>query len=654
MTDSSVKKMGKPYKSELAQLISTWEWAAAADVAPLAKALRSTAFCPLVAVGSGGSLTAAHLLALLHRHFAKRVSSVSTPYDVKTTPPDTEASIWLISAGGSNRDILDSFRSIVHLEPRQVGVICGRPDSRLAEDAAAHRYVDFFGFSLPSGKDGFLATNSLLVFSVLIARAYARNFSTLWDPRPPSGDAFAGGTRRVGHLEALRRRAGALWQRPTLLVLHGNATRIGAVDLESKFTEGALGNLQVADYRNFAHGRHHWLAKRGESSGILAFTTPEDRRLAAKTLALVPREIPVVRVDFPGDLIRSALASLFFSLHFAGWAGVARGIDPGRPGVPKFGERLYHLAVPKFAPRPDRVKLAPRDRAAIERKSGASVEELAARGTLPRWQKDLRSFRRLLNKDVFSAVVFDYDGTLVDSRHRLKPPFPEIATELTRLLEAGLLIGIATGRGKSVRKDLRACIPPQHWKRVLVGYYNCADIAPLEDETRPDGSHATCPELVPVADALRRNQQLADIAKQEDRPKQITLEPKVPVPEDRLWQIAVETIRTIGAKEVSVVRSSHSVDVLAPGVSKVTLITRLKSFEEEKAEGDILRIGDRGRWPGNDFELLLDRFALSVDEVSADPGSCWNLAPRGYRGVQATLHYLHALRVDGTGGLIQL
>lgn len=646
--------MGKPYASELSQLDSTWGWAADVDIAPLARALQSAIFSPLIAVGSGGSLTAAHLLALLHRHFAGKVSSVLTPYEVKATPPDAGASIWLISAGGSNRDILDSFRNIVCVEPRQVGVICGRPDSHLGEQAATYQYADFFGFSLPSGKDGFLATNSVVAFSVLIARAYANNFAIVWDPKSPVDDVFACGTRQADHLATLQENVGVLWQRPTLLVLHGNATRIGAVDLESKFTEAALGNVQVADYRNFAHGRHHWLAKRGESSGILAFTTPEDRKLAEKTLALVPKGIPVIHVDFSGDLIRSSLASLLFSLHFTGWAGSARGIDPGRPGVPRFGERLYHLSVPKSAPQPDRIRLTQTERAAIERKAGASVEKLAARGTLPRWRKDLGSFRKSLSKGVFSAVVFDYDGTLVDSRHRFKPPVAEIIKELIRILEAGLLVGIATGRGKSVRKDLRICIPPQYWKRVLVGYYNCADIAPLGDETRPDGSHATCPELAAVADALRRNQELAEIANQEDRPKQITLEMKVPVPEDRLWHIAAETIRAIGANNVAIFRSSHSIDVLAPGVSKVALIRCLQSLEGEEAEGDILRIGDRGRWPGNDFELLLDRYALSVDEVSTDPESCWDLAPRGYRGVQATLHYLSALHVDGRRGRIRL
>lgn len=61
---------------------------------------------------------------------------------------------------------------------------------------------------------------------------------------------------------------------------------------------------------------------------------------------------------------------------------------------------------------------------------------------------------------------------------------------------------------------------------------------------------------------------------------------------------------------------------------------------------DILSIGDKGQWPGNDFDLLANPFSLSVNEVSGDPTTCWNLAPAGHRGVQATLDYLGCFRTN--------
>jgi hypothetical protein len=95
----------------------------------------------------------------------------------------------------------------------------------------------------------------------------------------------------------VRHGSDALWPRQYLIVLCGRATRAAAWDVESRFHEAALGPVQVADYRNFAHGRHHWLAKHRERSGVVAFVTPEERDVAEKTLRLIPRDVPVCRLE---------------------------------------------------------------------------------------------------------------------------------------------------------------------------------------------------------------------------------------------------------------------------------------------------------------------------------------------------------------------
>ena len=93
-----------------------------------------------------------------------------------------------------------------------------------------------------------------------------------------------------------------------------------------------------------------------------------------------------------------------------------------------------------------------------------------------------------------------------------------------------------------------------------------------------------------------------------------------------------------------VTRSSHSIDILAPGVSKLNVISRVR---ELVGEAPLLTIGDRGRWPGNDYELLREPFSLTVDEVSVDRATCWNLARPGQRGPSVTLEYLRALDLVG-------
>ena len=494
----------------------------------------------------------------------------------------------------------------------------------------------------PAGKDGFLATNSPLGFTVLLTRAYTDVFGSGsdWEDTVDCLEPLLPNTSTA--LEAWESATAPLWARPTTLVLYGPSTRIGAIDIESKFTEAALGHVQLADYRNFAHGRHHWLAKRSETSAVLAFISDADRALAERTLDLLSADVPQARVSFDGGPSAAALASLLVALRVTGWAGISRGIDPGRPGVPKFGRRLYHLPLP----RPRRVsglpRLTPREAAAITRKAGAGLGHLAASGEFGRWREALAAFRKRLRDARFVGIVLDYDGTVVDARHRFDPPKPEMAAELARLAGAGVRVAIATGRGKSVRHDMQRCLPRALWPLVLVGYYNGAEVALLDDDSAPDGSENVCVALQPLSEALSRHPELSESVCQEDRRSQITLQAASVMSKGRLWDLVHHVIQLIGADDVGVTRSDHSVDIVAAGVSKLNVVRRLR---ETVGDAPILAIGDRGRWPGNDHELLSEPFALGVDEISVDSTTCWHLGKPGQRGPTVTLEYLSTLEM---------
>ncbi|MBO7539395.1 MAG: haloacid dehalogenase-like hydrolase, partial [Prevotella sp.] len=57
-----------------------------------------------------------------------------------------------------------------------------------------------------------------------------------------------------------------------------------------------------------------------------------------------------------------------------------------------------------------------------------------------------------------------------------------------------------------------------------------------------------------------------------------------------------------------------------------------------------LCIGDYGTVEGNDYEMLTSKFSLSVDRVSKNAKSCWNIAPSGMKGLDATLYYLSRMK----------
>ena len=105
-------------------------------------------------------------------------------------------------------------------------------------------------------------------------------------------------------------------------------------------------------------------------------------------------------------------------------------------------------------------------------------------------------------------------------------------------------------------------------------------------------------------------------------------------------------ILSTGIDEVTVTRSSHSIDIVPKGTSKRSVLHRLSAIAGPRP---FLTIGDRGRWPGNDYDLLQEPYALSVDEVSVDPQTCWNLGSPGQRGVQIMLEYLQQLQALAEG-----
>jgi fructoselysine-6-P-deglycase FrlB-like protein len=237
--------MGRPYGTELSQLATTYAWARKADVAQLSDAISASSSLPLLVIGSGGSLSAAHHAAALHTLESGIASRAITPLEmVRSSIYLGDAGTLFLSAGGTNADILGSFRAVVEREPRSCTVLCFRPGSQLSRLAHEYSFVHVVEMTPPVAKDGFLSTNSLLAFLVLIERAYSAVFG-----KPDSLPASAKELLTDGFLDQLARECAPLWNRDTTLLLHGIDVSAAAIDFESKFSEAALGNVQVADLR---------------------------------------------------------------------------------------------------------------------------------------------------------------------------------------------------------------------------------------------------------------------------------------------------------------------------------------------------------------------------------------------------------------------
>jgi hypothetical protein len=175
--------------------------------------------------------------------------------------------------------------------------------------------------------DGFLATNSLLA----MATAWCTGLGYEMPERLPLLDA-------VDDLPAVdpdvRR----------LTVLFGPDQRTSAVDLEARMSESGVIDMQMADPRNFAHGRHFGYGRRSGDTALVSIAGPESCDLVDRTLAnlRVPRQHIAVRTSLAFPV--GALDALSAVIHVFARFAQRDGIDPGRPHVEAAGRRLYHMS----------------------------------------------------------------------------------------------------------------------------------------------------------------------------------------------------------------------------------------------------------------------------------------------------------------------
>ena len=623
--------MSTRYGRELDALERVYSGARSANVDEIADMVESQIDSSLIAVGSGGSFSAASFAAQLHERITGRLSKASTPLAYLQSPlPD--AAVLCLSASGRNRDIKTAFEAAALAERGPVSALVMAEQTPLHDLGGKFASARVVSVRDTSFRDGFLAVATLLASSVLLVRAYGNVISKDLGLPDNLQDLE---TETLGELryKSIPSIAASVMSKPTVSVLFGPLLSAAATDLESRFVEAALGNLHIADFRNFGHGRHHWIAKREAQTGLTALVDESSQKLADRTLSLLPATLEKCRIDLRGYEICQMISGLIVSLYLGLTAGKTAGIDPGRPGVPRFGRKLYAQGP---GTRRNSLTVVNR-RIAIHRK--CCLTTFPTRFDSEKWIAAYNQIVDKLSKAELRGVVFDYDGTLCDKMDRFKALPANVASAVERLVNLGLCIGVATGRGPSVGKAIRASLRQEFWESIIVGYYNGGVIARLSDDRDPIVQGAPPKNLLdgltsdPVFSSSNVRGNSAQIT--------IRLSDGLPVEE------AIERARRVVAitkEQARVAASSHSIDVILGTASKCDVVKEVSTIAQNR---ECLRIGDQGRWPGNDADMLDHALGLSVNTVSSHLEHCWNLAPAGVRGVDATLFYLGCLSTKG-------
>lgn len=628
--------MGKPFKKEIEESYSTINWALSQDTTLIKDRIFKNVNKPLFIVGSGGSLSACHFVASIYQNLGC-IAKAITPLELYYARFSLKNSkILFISSSGKNNDILFAFKVAIQNHADSITTICMRKDAPLTKLANSYSVSEGFEFDIPTKKDGFLATNSLTAFFTILGKAagVVTNEEQKWKIE----DTFK--KEIFDFVQKLKFDS-------TITVIYGGWSTAIAYDLESKFTEAALGSVLLADYRNFGHGRHHWFAKRKENSAIIALVTPEEKQIAEKTIGLIPSNIPRLFLSSEKIGANCSIDLLIKAYHLVNSVGENIKIDPGRPGVPPFGSKLYHLRYSSFYKQFSSIKLTAEEEQSILKKANKSSVNLLDSNEIEFWRGKYSNFKKKLSSTNFSSIVFDYDGTLCSQKERYSGISKEISDSLLKLLKAGILVGIATGRGASVRKDLRAVLPKQFWNSVIIGYYNGADVGHLNDDKCPNTDIKVNQKLAFIESEIKCLSLPWNNLEMKLRPHQLTIE----TTDNNNWETIRKIVQNLAIThsggELQLLESSHSIDlVVGKKATKMNVVNYCREHSKKAHKNDnCLTIGDKGQWPGNDFELLATPYSLSVDEVSSHPDTCWNLADVGFSSSMATLSYLNKMQL---------
>jgi hypothetical protein len=313
------------------------------------------------------------------------------------------------------------------------------------------------------------------------------------------------------------------------------------------------------------------------------------------------------------------------------------------PEVPEFGRKLYDAGFqsPGARAAPEVVWL--------KRKATVAGWDSVPEAVQTLWRTSFAEWTERIRDVRFGGVVLDYDGTICEPDERWSLPSEAVSRELARLLDQGVYVGIATGRGGNALEPLRHLFSEEHWPRVLVGVFNGGVRGPL-GQPLPRGE--VMPEIAAADALLRGSAFLSGTARIASGATQIMLEPAVPIGIGLLRR-AVEEVLFHPERRLPVrlFQSGHSVDVIPEVSGKRAVMEDLRTRLAAEGRGgeEILSVGDQGRGGGNDFELLASPWGLSVERASTSLDSCWNLAGPGERRSRALLRYLAALRPAGDG-----
>ena len=605
-----------PYIKELSNLTETWKNAIKTSER-MVDCLSEIAGGSTVYTASGGGLAVAHIAADLHNQRLFSPAAAITPLDLSNYCPGSIESCVIITARARHSDSSLAVAEATRIRVKNLWVITLLDEIDIPEDIQA--YASIVSLSNSPAKDGFLATNSILLFCAALSAAHE----------------YLEGRRLPDTLPAFYDDLGSSVPKKHIISLYAPPSFGAALDFETRMAESGMAWVQTTNARNFAHGRHVGLMENIKKTSVLTFEQPETISMINASCADFPNETDLLRIITPESGIIGTLDLLVRSMRLTSLVAYNRDVNVSKPHVPEFGRNLYHLPSKPL-------KLhAPISPLSLKLQSVGLFNNYQAEHIKETYSLSYKNWLQDLSTQTFKGLVLDHDGTIVSTSGRDHLPLEPVQKKIIEILSAGIPIAIATGRGQSIFNLLNNWIPKTFQPNVFVGAYSGATWVALDapGKVKPIEQNL---DLLAAYDILSSSP-LHMLTNIELRPMQLTITPKIKYMRARNILIPVqELLHNSNGKCLRIYLSGHSIDIIPATYSKALTVKNLKNY----TGAEVLVIGDQGQAPGNDFELLAEtKYSLSVDRVSSAPDRCWHLAPCNDRGPMLIKRYLDRLQI---------
>ena len=606
-----------PYMEQLAGLAETWKCALSASE-KMADCLAEFAGGLTAYVAAGGGLVVAHIAADLHVQRLCSPAVAISPLGLGNFGSGSIESCVIFTARARHFDVSLAVAEAARIRVKNLWLITLLDEKEITEDLRAYASV----VSIPKGRsvDGFLATNSILSFGAALGAAHEQ----------------LEGRSLPEALPAFNDELGLRVPRKQIISIYAPPSYGPALDFETRMFETGMAWVQTTDARNFAHGRHVGLMESINETSVVTFEQPETIPVIEATCEKFPDEIDLQRIITPEHGLCGTFDLLVRSMKLTALVACDRNFNVADPPVSDFGRQLYHLPVNSLVLRTPATPLSLKLQTiglSYTNQAGPIRESYAS--SYKEWLQDLSAQQ-------FKGLVLDHDGTIVSTVERDNLPPEPVRQQIINLLDAGIPVAVATGRGKSIFRLLCGWVPESLQSRVFIGAYSGATWVTLDslDSIQPVEQN---PYLKNAYDKLKSSP-LDSCVVMDMRPLQLTITPHAKCISARSLLTSVqELLHNTHEGNLNIHFSMHSIDIIPAVCSKASTVKNLKNH----VGAEVLVIGDQGQAPGNDFEMLAEtKFSLSVDTVSSAPDRCWHLAPCSDRGPMLLKRYLDRFQVN--------